>query len=127
MVKKRFPLRAAGAGQVRFAYGPDRSRAVQRTVSTNVVVIAKVEGMMPLISADREEFCREKSGDVRRFARWGVCAMGVLGALMLAGCATGDAESDAFFNRGWIWPRSLDEPTPAPEHSATAWDQTPVR
>jgi hypothetical protein len=33
----------------------------------------------------------------------------LLGCVLLAGCATGNNEDDVFFNRGWIWPKSMDE------------------
>jgi hypothetical protein len=35
--------------------------------------------------------------------------LSLLSISVLAGCATGDVEDDAFFHRGWLWPKSLDE------------------
>jgi hypothetical protein len=40
--------------------------------------------------------------------------LGLLGVMALTGCATGNAEDDAFFNRGWLWPKKLDEPSKPP-------------
>jgi hypothetical protein len=35
--------------------------------------------------------------------------LSLLSTGILTGCATGNPEDDAFFNRGWLWPRSLDQ------------------
>jgi len=50
-----------------------------------------------------------RRGAVRR---WGLVCL--LCSLVLGGCTTGDRESDAFFGRGWIWPKELDQPREQP-------------
>jgi len=47
--------------------------------------------------------------------RFGLFA--VLGAIALGGCATDDREADAFFRRGWLWPKNLDKPYEPPPPS----------
>jgi len=44
--------------------------------------------------------------------RWSLVCL--LGVTLLTGCATGNADDDAFFNHGWIWPKSMDRPKEAP-------------
>jgi hypothetical protein len=48
----------------------------------------------------------------------------LLGAVLLSGCATNDPEADAFFNRGWLWPKVLDQPAPK---SPSVDDSSPPR
>jgi hypothetical protein len=51
---------------------------------------------------------------------WGVVIL--LSSVLLASCATDDPEADAFFHRGWLWPKSLDQPNapPPPTEDAAA-------
>jgi hypothetical protein len=51
-----------------------------------------------------------------------ICLLGALGALMLTGCATDNAEDDAFFRRGWLWPKSMEEKPYRPEVSDASVD-----
>ena len=32
----------------------------------------------------------------------------LIGCFLLGGCATNDPEYNAFYRRGWLWPRSMD-------------------
>ncbi len=29
---------------------------------------------------------------------------------LFSGCTTADPETDAFYHRGWLWPKNLDKP-----------------
>lgn len=54
--------------------------------------------------------------------RWHLlCA---LGALCMGSCATDDPEADAFFRRGWLWPKDLDK---AHEQPPPTDDSAPAR
>jgi len=52
---------------------------------------------------------RKLSGSVMINVRLGTLTL--LVGLAFSGCATGNLEEDAFFNRGWIRPWVLDRPT----------------
>jgi hypothetical protein len=51
-----------------------------------------------------------------------LCLLGSLAALAFTGCATGNLEQDAFFNRGWLWPKDLEKPS---EHLSRVNDSMP--
>lgn len=58
----------------------------------------------------------------RGLRRWTL--LGLLTTLSLASCATDDPEADAFFNRGWILPKTLDQPYEKPPATE---DSVPVK
>jgi hypothetical protein len=47
-------------------------------------------------------------GALMRHLRRAAALLLLLGSLLLTGCATEDPEYNAFYRRGWLWPRSMD-------------------
>lgn len=43
-------------------------------------------------------------------ARFLAGMLGLAVAFLFSGCTTADPETDAFYHRGWLWPKKLEQP-----------------